>query len=104
MEQTLAYPIGLQDFRTLREEDYVYVDKTRYIAELIRNKSRYCFLERPRRFGKSLFLILGEADKAMKCMQAYFAGVDFKMKMDNENNFHNAFYLLMDLVGLETET
>ena len=52
----MAYPIGLQDFRTLREEDYVYVDKTRYIAKLIRNKSRYCFLARPRRFGKSLFL------------------------------------------------
>ena len=56
MEQILAYPIGLQDFKTLREEGYVYVDKTRYIAKLIRNKSRYCFLARPRRFGKSLFL------------------------------------------------
>ena len=51
-----------------------------------------------------MYFILGEADKAMKCMQAYFAGVHFKMKMDNENNFHNAFFLLMDLVGLETET
>ncbi len=50
-----------------------------------------------------MYFILGEADKAMKCMQAYFAGVHFKMKMDNENNFHNAFFLLMDLVGLETE-
>ena len=56
MKQTLAYPIGLQDFKTLREEDYVYVDKTRYIAKLISSKSRYCFLARPRRFGKSLFL------------------------------------------------
>ncbi len=51
-----------------------------------------------------MYFILGEADKAMKCMQAYFAGVHFKMKMDNENNFHNAFFLLMDLLGLETET
>ncbi|MDE6636835.1 MAG: ATP-binding protein [Muribaculaceae bacterium] len=51
-----------------------------------------------------MYFILGEADKAMKCMQAYFAGIHFKMKMDNENNFHNAFFLLMDLVGLETET
>ncbi|MDE7347734.1 MAG: ATP-binding protein [Muribaculaceae bacterium] len=51
-----------------------------------------------------MYFILGEADKAMKCMQAYFAGVHFRMKMDNENNFHNAFFLLMDLVGLETET
>ena len=56
MEKTQAYPIGLQDFRTLREEGYIYVDKTRYITELIRKKSRYCFLARPRRFGKSLFL------------------------------------------------
>ncbi|MDE5849581.1 MAG: PD-(D/E)XK nuclease domain-containing protein, partial [Muribaculaceae bacterium] len=51
-----------------------------------------------------VYFILGEPDKAMKCMQAYFAGIHFKMKMDNENNFHNAFFLLMDLVGLETET
>lgn len=51
-----------------------------------------------------MYFILGDADQAMKCMQAYFAGVHFKMRMDNENNFHNAFFLLTDLVGLETET
>lgn len=51
-----------------------------------------------------MHFILGEADEAMKCLQAYFAGVHFKMKMENENNFHNAFFLLMDLVGLDTET
>lgn len=50
-----------------------------------------------------MHFILGDADKAMKCMQAYFAGVHFKMRMDNENNFHNAFFLLTDLIGLETE-
>lgn len=46
--------------------------------------------------------ILGNPDEAMEGLQAYFAGVDFKLKMDNENNFHNAFYLLMDLIGLDT--
>ncbi len=51
-----------------------------------------------------MYFILGDPEKAMKCMQGYFAGVHFKMKMDNENNFHNAFFLLMDLVGLDTET
>ena len=50
-----------------------------------------------------MYFILGDADRAMKCLQTYFAGVHFKMKMENENNFHNAFFLLMDLVGLETE-
>lgn len=51
-----------------------------------------------------MYFILGQADDAMKCLQAYFAGINYKMKMDNENNFHNAFFLLMDIVGLETET
>lgn len=50
-----------------------------------------------------MHFILGEADEAMKCLQTYFAGIHFKMKMDNENNFHNAFFLLMDLIGLDTE-
>ena len=37
-------------------------------------------------------------------MQAFFAGIDYKMRMDNENNFHNAFYLLTHIIGLDTET
>ncbi len=48
-------PIGIQTFRTLREQDCYYVDKTPYIERLLREGSRY-FLSRPRRFGKSLFL------------------------------------------------
>ncbi|MDE5789914.1 MAG: ATP-binding protein [Muribaculaceae bacterium] len=46
----------------------------------------------------------GEPDKAMRSMQAFFAGIDYKMRMDNENNFHNAFYLLTHIIGLDTET
>lgn len=46
--------------------------------------------------------ILGEADEAMKAMQTYFSGIDYALKIENENNFHNAFFLLMDIIGLET--
>jgi hypothetical protein len=46
-------PIGIQTFEKLREEGYLYVDKTRYLIDLIDNGSVY-FLSRPRRFGKSL--------------------------------------------------
>ena len=49
------YPLGQQDFKTLRERNFKYVDKTQYIEKLI-NTSDYYFLSRPRRFGKSLFL------------------------------------------------
>ena len=48
-------PIGVQSFEILRKEDFLYVDKTRYIYELAYTGRQY-FLSRPRRFGKSLFL------------------------------------------------
>ena len=48
-------PIGIQTFRTLREEGCYYVDKTPYLERLLDEGTRY-FLSRPRRFGKSLFL------------------------------------------------
>ena len=47
-------PIGIQTFEKLIQENYVYVDKTRYVSIL--GKGGYYLLSRPRRFGKSLFL------------------------------------------------
>lgn len=52
-------PYGVSDFPRIINEDYYYVDKTRYI-ELIENLPDYLFLIRPRRFGKSLFLAMLE--------------------------------------------
>ncbi len=49
------YPIGLQDFRKIRENGFLYVDKTEIIHTLIESGSYY-FLSRPRRFGKSLLI------------------------------------------------
>ena len=48
-------PIGIQTFRTIREESYYYVDKTPYLRRLVEEGTHY-FLSRPRRFGKSLLL------------------------------------------------
>ena len=48
-------PVGIQTFKKILEGDYVYVDKTQYIYNLIEAGSCY-FLSRPRRFGKSLLL------------------------------------------------
>ena len=48
-------PIGIQTFRTIREEGCYYVDKTPFIERLLDRGTHY-FLSRPRRFGKSLFL------------------------------------------------
>lgn len=54
------YPIGIQDFEVLRKNNYLYIDKTMYLEKLF-NISKYYFLSRPRRFGKSLFINTLEA-------------------------------------------
>ncbi len=51
----MKYPIGIQSFDRIREEGFVYVDKTALIYDLVSDGTIY-FLSRPRRFGKSLLL------------------------------------------------
>lgn len=60
----MKYPIGIQNFEKLRNDGYVYVDKTALIYKLA-NEGNYYFLSRPRRFGKSLLV---------SAMHAYFEG------------------------------
>jgi len=48
-------PLGIQGFQKLREENFLYVDKTEYIFQLVHDNVPF-FLSRPRRFGKSLLL------------------------------------------------
>ena len=52
---TMKYPIGIQSFDQLREDGYVYVDKTDLVYSLVTGGKIY-FLGRPRRFGKSLLV------------------------------------------------
>lgn len=60
----MKYPIGIQNFASLRRDGYVYVDKTEIIYRMV-NSGRYYFLSRPRRFGKSLLV---------STLEAYFRG------------------------------
>lgn len=56
----LKLPIGIQTFEEIRLDGYVYVDKTKYLVNLIDTGKIY-FLARPRRFGKSLTVSALEA-------------------------------------------
>ncbi|MCR4848710.1 MAG: ATP-binding protein [Bacteroidales bacterium] len=49
----MNYPIGIQTFSEITKNEYVYVDKTDLVWKLA-HSSKYIFLSRPRRFGKSL--------------------------------------------------
>ncbi|UTC76445.1 ATP-binding protein [Treponema sp. OMZ 792] len=64
MDFSRKLPIGVQSFKVLRDDNYLYVDKTGYVYKLA-STGRVYFLSRPRRFGKSLFL---------STLQAYFLG------------------------------
>ena len=64
MQMGRKLPIGIQDFESIRNDNYEYVDKTEYIYRLVNSGKPY-FLSRPRRFGKSLFL---------SSLRAYFEG------------------------------
>ncbi len=56
--------MGIQTFKRIIEENYVYIDKTELVYNLT-HESTYCFLSRPRRFGKSLLVTT---------LEAYFEG------------------------------
>lgn len=51
----MKYPLGIQTFSEIRQENYLYLDKTKLILKLIESGKVY-FLSRPRRFGKSLLI------------------------------------------------
>ena len=50
------YPIGIQTFSEIRTNDNLYIDKTAYIYRMANSDGKYFFLNRPRRFGKSLLV------------------------------------------------
>ena len=59
------YPIGIQTFEKIIDEDYLYIDKTEYVYRMTHSDSKFMFLSRPRRFGKSLLTSI---------LQCYFEG------------------------------
>lgn len=65
MQQRQLYPIGIQTFSEIRGKGYLYIDKTEYVYRMTHADSKYVFLSRPRRFGKSLLA---------STLHAYFEG------------------------------
>lgn len=65
MATNIRYPIGIQTFSEIINNGYKYVDKTQYVYDLTHTSGKYFFLNRPRRFGKSLLL---------STLKSYFQG------------------------------
>ncbi|WP_337806875.1 AAA family ATPase, partial [Prevotella pectinovora] len=49
-------PVGIQSFKVIREENYLYVDKSDIVWNMVNLGEKYNYLSRPRRFGKSVLV------------------------------------------------
>ena len=74
-------PIGVDDFREIVTKKYCFVDKTRFIKEILDGHSKVTLITRPRRFGKNLnlsmlryFFTLENGEKNREL----FAGLDIE--------------------------
>ncbi|MCD8388056.1 MAG: ATP-binding protein [Bacteroidales bacterium] len=98
MAQHRQYPIGIQTFSEIIEGGYVYVDKTENLYNLVKYGSKYTFLSRPRRFGKSLMA---------STLKAYFEGRKELFKglaiEKLEKNWIQHPVILLSLAGIKTD-
>ncbi|MCL2146839.1 MAG: ATP-binding protein [Synergistaceae bacterium] len=101
-------PIGIQNFKKIITGNYVYVDKTQYIYNLI-NGASYYFLSRPRRFGKSLLLdtigeVFGGDKELFRGLWIYDSDYDFTkhpvIRLDMSNIANDTPELLKDAIML----
>ena len=93
-------PIGIQTFEKIRLNNYLYVDKTKQILNLIENGECY-FLSRPRRFGKSLTLSTLEA--MFKGKTELFKGL-YAEEWVKEKSKHPNPVIKLDMSGLGNYT
>ena len=68
-------PVGIENFAEFRTEDFYYVDKTMFIAELLQNWGKVNLFTRPRRFGKSLNMSMLKCFFEIGCDKTLFDGL-----------------------------
>ena len=89
-------PIGVQDFEKIRRNNYLYIDKTKKILQMIQN-GKYYFLSRPRRFGKSL--TISKLETMFKGKAELFKGL-YAEEWVKEQSKHPNPVIKLDMGGL----
>ncbi|MCI8295542.1 MAG: AAA family ATPase [Lachnospiraceae bacterium] len=74
-ERKRKLPVGIEDFRKLRTEDFYYIDKTPMIKDLLHRWGEVNLFTRPRRFGKSLNMSMLKAFFEIGCDKTLFEGL-----------------------------
>ena len=122
MANNLKLPVGIDDFRKLRESDFYYVDKTRLIEQLLLNWSEVTLFTRPRRFGKTLNMSMLRSFFEIGTDKSLFDGlyisgnkalcdehmgkypvIFLSLKSVEGRSFDDARYMITELIGIEAE-
>lgn len=106
----LNIPVGVSDFREIRQNGYYYIDKSGLIRELLKNTAtKVTLITRPRRFGKTLSMsMLENFFDIRKDSRAWFEGLE--IARDSElcqawmNQWPTVFFSLKDIDGLNFES
>ena len=93
---TRRLPVGIQSFKVIREENYLYVDKSDIVWNLVNLGQKYNYLSRPRRFGKSVLVDTLEA--YLQGRKDLFEGLKI-MEMEKEWKQYPVVRLDMSLAG-----
>ncbi len=93
MAETIKYPVGIHTFSEIIRENYLYVDKTSLVYDLVKTY-KYVFLSRPRRFGKSL--LTSTIASFFKGEKNLFRGLDIE---NLENDWESYPVFRFDLSG-----
>ena len=95
------YPVGIQTFERIREEGYLYIDKTDLVWKMTK-ESPFVFLSRPRRFGKSL--LTTTLDSYFKGRKELFEGLKI-MELEKEWESYPVIHLdLSEAKGCESSS
>ena len=122
MSEALKLPVGIENFREIRENGFYYIDKTKLIEQLLEQWGKVSLFTRPRRFGKTLnmsmlrcFFEIGTdgalfddlyISKNKKLCEKYlgkYPVVFLSLKNVDGLTFEEAKYKLMELIGMEAE-
>ncbi len=94
-------PVGIQSFKVIREEGYVYVDKSDIVWNLANCSKKYNYLSRPRRFGKSI--LVDTLQMYLEGRKELFDGLKI-MQLESEWRQHPVIRLDLSLGGANADT
>lgn len=94
-------PAGIQSFKVIRQEGYLYVDKSDIVWKLANNSKKYNYLSRPRRFGKSL--LVDTLQMYLEGRKELFEGLKI-MQMEKEWKQYPVIRLDMSRGGANADT